>query len=205
MTEGPAVMIPEIRAAGADAEADDAAIITESLGQPERFAVIFDRYFSEVHRYVERRLGTEAADEVASDTFLVAFGKRDQYRSERLSARPWLYGIATNLIGKHRRRSGSAFRAHQRAGLADVAERYDDQVAERVSAQQRRAELTRALAGLPSGERDVLLLVALAEFSHDEVAQALGISYGTVASRLSRARAKLRRCLATDPAATDKE
>jgi DNA-binding CsgD family transcriptional regulator len=68
-----------------------------------------------------------------------------------------------------------------------------------VSAQQRHAELTGALAGLSRGERDVLLLVALAEFSHDEVAQALGISYGTVASRLSRARAKLRHSLASTP------
>jgi RNA polymerase sigma-70 factor, ECF subfamily len=45
--------------------------------------VIFDRYFAEVHRYVERRLGTEAADEIASDTFLVAFGRRERYRPER--------------------------------------------------------------------------------------------------------------------------
>jgi DNA-directed RNA polymerase specialized sigma24 family protein len=49
------------------------------------------------------------------------------------------------------------------------------------------------VAGLARG--DALLLVALADFSHDEVAQALGIPYGTVASRLSRARAKLRRTL----------
>ena len=190
----------------ADADTDDAAIIAESLQQPERFAVIFDRYFAEVHRYVERRLGTDVADEIASDTFLVAFGKRDRFRTERATARPWLYGIATNLIGKHRRRSGSALRAYQRVGPADAAEGHDDQVAARVSAQQRRAELSQALAGLSRGERDVLLLVALAEFSHDEVAQALGISYGTVASRLSRARAKLRQSLsATAPAGTDKE
>jgi RNA polymerase sigma factor (sigma-70 family) len=195
------VAFPEVgvRPAG---EVDDAAIIAESLAQPERFAVIFDRYFAEVHRYVERRVGTEAADEIASDTFLAAFGKRGRYRAERRDARPWLYGIATNLIGKHRRRSGSAVRAYRRAGLSDIAECHDDQVAARVSAQQRRAELARALAGLSKGERDVLLLVALADFSHEEVAQALGISYGTVASRLSRARAKLRRCLAT---ATDKD
>jgi RNA polymerase sigma-70 factor (ECF subfamily) len=197
------VTFPETRAR-ADGDIDDAAIITESLRQPERFAVIFDRYFAEVHRYVERRLGTDAADEIASDTFLTAFGKRERYRTERSTARPWLYGIATNLIGKYRRRSSSALRAYQRAGPADAAEGHDDQVAARVSAQQRHAELTRALAGLSRGERDVLLLVALAEFSHDEVAQALGISYGTVASRLSRARAKLRQSLAT-PAGTDKE
>jgi RNA polymerase sigma-70 factor (ECF subfamily) len=198
------VAFPEV-GVQAGGDVDDAAIITESLARPERFAVIFDRYFAEVHRYAERRVGTDAADEIASDTFLVAFGKRERYRVERRDARPWLYGIATNLIGKHRRRSGSTVRAYQHAGLADTTESYDDQVAARVSAQQRRAELTQALAELSRGERDVLLLVALAEFSHDEVAQALGISYGTVASRLSRARAKLRRCLATTPTATEKD
>ena len=188
-----------------DAGVDDAVVITASLDQPERFAVIFDRYFAEVHRYVERRLGTEAADDIAADTFLVAFGKRRRYRPEQRNARPWLYGIATNLIGKHRRRRTTAIRAYQRAGAADVSEGHDDQVAARVSAQQRHAELTRALAGLSRGERDVVLLVALADFSHDEVAQALGIPYGTVASRLSRARAKLRQRLAATPARLEEE
>lgn len=189
-----------------DSGVDDAAIISESLRLPERFAVIFDRYFAELHRYVERRLGTEAADELASDTFLIAFARRDRYRPQQRNARPWLYGIATNLIGKHRRRHSSALRAYLRAGLAEVAESHDDQVAARVSAQQRHAELAGALAGLSQGERDVLLLVALAEFSHGEVAEALGISYGTVASRLSRARAKLRQSLAaTTPPGHDEE
>jgi RNA polymerase sigma factor (sigma-70 family) len=176
----------------ADRSADDGVIIARSVRHPETFAEIFDRYFADVHRYVERRLDTEAADEIASDTFLTAFRKRDSYRAESLSARPWLYGIATNLIGKHRRRRGSTLRAYQRLGAADSVESHAEDVVARVSAEQRRADLTRALAALSKGERDVLMLVALADFSHEEVAQALGIAYGTVASRLSRARAKLR-------------
>ncbi len=188
---------PETQLRAATGGTGDAAVIAGSLAQPERFAVIFDRYFAEVHRYVERRLGTEAADEIAAGTFLVAFGKRGSYRPGQQNARPWLYGIATNLIGKHRRRRASAQRAYQRAGHADVAEGHDDQVAARVSAQQQHAELAAALAGLSRGERDVLLLVALAELSNDEVAQALGIPYGTVASRVSRARTKLRQRLTT--------
>jgi RNA polymerase sigma factor (sigma-70 family) len=61
-----------------------------------------------------------------------------------------------------------------------------------VSAQMAQPQLAKALATLPQGERDVILLVALGQLSHDEVAQALGISPGTVGSRLSRARKKLR-------------
>jgi RNA polymerase sigma factor (sigma-70 family) len=173
--------------------ASDADIIGESRQRPERFAVIFDRYFAEVHRYIERRLGSDLADDLASDTFLAAFGKRDRYDTDRPVARPWLYGIATNLIGKHRRRQTSTFRAYQRAVAPDDADGHEDQVAARVSAQRQRADLARALERLSAGERDVLLLVALVDFTHEEVAQALGISYGTVGSRLSRARAKLRR------------
>ncbi len=75
-------------------EADDATVIAESLARPERFAVIFDRYFAEVHRYAERRLGTEAADEIASDTFLAAFGKRDRYRPGEPTTTRWRRGSA---------------------------------------------------------------------------------------------------------------
>ena len=176
-------------------EASDADIIGESRHQPERFAAIFDRHFSEVHRYVERRLGGDIADDIASDTFLTAFGKRDSYDTSRPDARPWLYGIATNLVGKHRRRQTSALRAYRLAATTDTLGGHEDQVAARVSAQRRRGELVHALARLSPGEQDVLFLVALAEFTHQEVAEALGISYGTVGSRLSRARAKLSRHL----------
>lgn len=61
-------------------------------------------------------------------------------------------------------------------------------------------ELLAALAGLPQGERDVVLLVALGQLSHEEVAQALGISAGTVGSRLSRARDSLIPLLSELPA-----
>ncbi|MFD0539317.1 RNA polymerase sigma factor [Actinomadura luteofluorescens] len=76
-----------------------------------------------------------------------------------------------------------------------------DRVDARVSAQGLRGPLAGALAALPAGERDVLLLVALADLTHEEIAAALGIPYGTVGSRLSRARKKVRAALGgTDPA-----
>ncbi len=59
-------------------------------------------------------------------------------------------------------------------------------------------QLAKALSRLSSGERDVLLLVALADLGYAEVAQALGISPGTVGSRLTRARRKLTPVLAQE-------
>ena len=79
-----------------------------------------------------------------------------------------------------------------RAGIEPAASGHESRVVAVVSAQMARPHLARALAALPRGERDVILLVALGQLSHDEVAQALGISPGTVGSRLSRARKRLR-------------
>jgi RNA polymerase sigma-70 factor (ECF subfamily) len=74
-------------------------------------------------------------------------------------------------------------------------EGHDDRVAAQVSAQGLRPDLAAAIAKLNKGDRDVLLLVALAGLGHDEIAAALEIPYGTVGSRLNRARKKLRAAL----------
>lgn len=95
----------------------DAAVIEESWTEPERFAAIFDRYFSEVHRYIARRIGPAVADDLAGEVFLTAFAQRRKYDTERGCARPWLYGIATNLIGSHRRHERRMLRAIVRTGL----------------------------------------------------------------------------------------
>jgi RNA polymerase sigma-70 factor (ECF subfamily) len=81
----------------------DAAIIRQSQQEPECFAPVFDRYYAQIHGYVARRLGASLADDVAAETFLIAFARRDQYDVSWQSARPWLYGIASHLISGQRR------------------------------------------------------------------------------------------------------
>jgi DNA-directed RNA polymerase specialized sigma24 family protein len=63
--------------------------------------LLFRRYAPEVQRYVRRRLGADAADDVVAETFLAAFRQRHRYDFGRMNARPWLYGIATHRIGRH--------------------------------------------------------------------------------------------------------
>src|SRR5688572_6710698 len=82
---------------------DDSTIIEGSLRDPERFAVIFDRHAPYIQRYLARRLGHQIADDLVSETFLTAFRKRVRYDLGQRDARPWLYGIASNLAGQHRR------------------------------------------------------------------------------------------------------
>lgn len=152
----------------------DASVIERSWDEPEAFAVLFDRHADSVHRYAARRLGAEAAEDVMAETFTTAFQQRFRFNTELADARPWLFGIATNLIGRHRRAEGRRLKAIGRlpSGVpGDQAEEtVADRVAARVSAQALRRELAGALARLPARHRDVLLLVAWADLGYEEVA-----------------------------------
>jgi RNA polymerase sigma factor (sigma-70 family) len=173
----------------------DAELIGASIEDPEDFATLFDRHFDAVHRYLERRLGREVADELAAETFLQAFVARARYDRSHKSARPWLFGIAANLARHQRRTEGRRRRAYARAASeATTAEAIE--VDARVDAAARWPALAHALSSLADADRDALLLYAWADLSYDEVGQALAIPTGTVKSRISRARARLRELLA---------
>jgi RNA polymerase sigma factor (sigma-70 family) len=175
---------------------DDGEAIAGSVEDPEQFAVVFRRHALDIQRYVVRRLGASVADDVVAETFLTAFRLRATYQRGRRDARPWLYGIATNLIGHHRRAEIRQYRALARTGIDPVAEPFTEHVDARVSARGESPRLAAALAKLPAGHRDALLLVAWGELTYDQVAVALGVPVGTVRSRLSRARSALRQALA---------
>ena len=175
---------------------DDSALIAESLRRPEAFAELFDRYSGLLYRYTSRRLGPESAEDLVGDTFAIAFAKRARYDTSYADARPWLFGILTKLISRHRRREAARYRAWERSTPPAVyVDSPADRVAEGVTAQASRGELALALAALPGGDRDVLLLVAWGDFTYEEVARALDIPIGTVRSRLNRARRKVRAAL----------
>jgi RNA polymerase sigma-70 factor, ECF subfamily len=176
---------------------DDAALIAQSLGAPERFGVLFDRHAPAIYRYIARRLGRDSADDLVAETFLAAFRQRGRYDRAHADARPWLYGIATRLIGRHRRDEVRFFRAIARTGVDPAVELIADQVTSRVAAQAASRELAAAIASLPPGHRDVLLLIA-SGLGYQETAAALGVPVGTVSSRLLRARRRVR-ALISDP------
>jgi RNA polymerase sigma factor (sigma-70 family) len=147
------------------------------------FDAAFQAEFASLHRYVARRVGASAADELAAETFAVAFRNWERLDPER-PVRPWLYGIAANLMRHHWRKERRMLRAYARTGIDPV-------FAEDEHAEDTR-ELASALAELRRDEREILLLHAWAELTDSEIAAALGIPAGTVKSRLSRTREKLR-------------
>jgi RNA polymerase sigma factor (sigma-70 family) len=183
--------------------ATDAAIIEQSMRDPETFAVIFDRYYPLIHGYAARRLGASLADDVAAETFLLAFDGRGKYDVSRQDARPWLYGIASNLISRHHRAEVRQYRALARTGVDAVSEGHADHVAVRLDAQAHRGRLAAALAEISEGDRDVLLLVAWAELTSEKAGEALGIPAGTARSRLYRARKRIQAALGRNDLTTE--
>jgi RNA polymerase sigma factor (sigma-70 family) len=178
---------------------DDAAVIEGSRRRPERFAEIFDRHAAHIQRYLARRLGRQVADDLVAETFLVAFGQRERYDLSRPDARPWLYGIATNLARQHLRAEVREYRLRATVGPEPDADGHADRVAAQVTAAAMHRMLAAALADLADGDREVLLLIAWEGLTYDEAAEALAIPIGTVRSRLHRARRLVRAALTKEP------
>jgi RNA polymerase sigma factor (sigma-70 family) len=174
----------------------DSEVISRSRDEPELFALLYRRHASALGRYVCRRLGPGLADDIVAETFLTAFRQRFGYDPARSHALPWLHGIAANLIRRHYRDEERKLRALERTGVDPVAESAADLAEARLASDAASRAVAAALASLSPQHRDVVLLVMWAELTYDEVAVALGIPEGTVRSRMSRARTRLRISLA---------
>ncbi len=161
-----------------------------SVASPGDFAAIFDRHFDAVYAYLQRRIGRHVAEELAAETFLVAFDNRERYDTSRPRALPWLLGIATNLLRGHRRREVRELRAYARSASDPLLDAFEG-VEERLDASEERRALVEGLDALSADERDVLLLAAWGDLSYAEIAEALEIPPGTVRSRLARARGRM--------------
>lgn len=154
------------------------------------FDEVFAAEFEALHGYVARRLGRSAADDLTAETFAIACRRWDDLDPTR-PARPWLYGIAANLMRHHRRKERRMLLAYARTGDDPVLAEEDVDL-RRVAARALQPRLAAALADLRREEREVLLLHAWAELSDTEIAESLSLPVGTVKSRLSRAREHLR-------------
>jgi RNA polymerase sigma factor (sigma-70 family) len=171
-------------------EPSDSEALRASRKDARAFVVIFERHFDAVSRYLRRRVPADLADDLTAETFVRAFQHRRRYRALRDDARPWLFGIAMNLVREHLR--------HEQRELRAFARTYVDPVDEVAPSDRAAGAVAGALASLTDGERDVLFLHAWADLDYDEIAEALTIPGGTVRSRLHRARAKLRELLADE-------
>lgn len=171
----------------------DSEIITRSLTQPEAFADVFDRHARAVNAFAAYRVGRSVAEDVLSETFLVAFRRRADFDRDAESALPWLIGIASRLIRRYR-----AVEARHWLSFMASTTREDhtslgglEEAMSRVDAEREVAALKSRIAALAPRDRETLLLYAWQGMSYEEISDALGIPVGTVRSRLNRVRKRL--------------
>lgn len=174
-------------------ELTDAALWERAAaGDTDAFGTLFERHATTVYNYCFRRTGDwSQAEELTSIVFLEAWRRRNQVELERDEAIPWLLGVATNVIRNQRRsqrRHRAALARLPRERVPDFAADVDERLDEE---RQMRAAL-RALQRLPGADQDVLALCVWEELTYEQAALALRVPIGTVRSRLSRARARLR-------------
>jgi len=164
--------------------------------EPIVFVAMVRDHSAAVHAYLARRAGRQAADDLLGEVWLRAFRSRHNLDQAWETPRPWLYGIARNVL-----------RAHWRLRVEGPDPSVDGQddpwagVDDRLDARRLAPELSRGLAKLSPDDREILLLVAWEELSPAEVSVALELPQGTARSRLHRARHLLQHHLDTDPTA----
>lgn len=171
----------------------DADVLSQARVRPELMGVVYERHARSVHRYLSRRVGSAAADDLLGDVFVAAVEARLRVRPHPSgSALPWLYGIAGNVVRASRRKVLGPVPAE----TATVTATFDwDAVDDRLDATSRRTELRAALAELTDAERELLLLVAWEGLSPAEAGQALGLTAVAARSRLHRARTRAQAAL----------
>jgi RNA polymerase sigma factor (sigma-70 family) len=161
-------------------------------GDPDSFGVLFERHVGAVYNYLFRRTADwSLAEDLTSVVFLEAWRKRADVQLEDDRALPWLLGVATNVL-RNRRRSQWRYRAALHRLPRERVENFADDADARVDDERRMRSVLRSLGMLPRHEQEVLTLCAWAGLSYEEAAVALDLPVGTVRSRLSRARARMR-------------
>lgn len=174
-------------------ELDDGVLWSRSrAGDAAAFGLLFERHAKAIYNYCFRRVGDWAvAEDLLSIVFLEVWRRRDK-DLPRDKVRPWLYGIATNVV-RNRRRAERRFAAALRRFSEQQSDPgFSDLVDERLDDERRMHEALALISRLPRHEQDVFVLCTWSELSYEDVALALGVPAGTVRSRLSRARERLR-------------
>lgn len=170
-----------------------------SEGNPRAFEVLFDRYADFIYNFAFRRTGSwDSAEEIVSAVFLEAWRQRQRVETLDGSIRPWLTGVALNLIRRHWRDADRLRRASLRLA-ADHHHDHAGDVADRLDAEQQMARILDTLDDLPGDQREVLELWAWEELSYRDISRVLGIPLGTVRSRLHRGRERLQHGRGTPP------
>jgi RNA polymerase sigma factor (sigma-70 family) len=160
-------------------------------GDTAAFAELFDRYARDVYNFVFRRMASwDLAEELTSAVFMEAWRRRTEVEVEHISLRPWLFGVALNLL-RNRSRSVQRRGAAEARLQPETAPDFAEDLASRIDDERLMRRTLEVFEDLSADEQDVLGLAAWEGLSYIEIAVALGVPIGTVRSRIHRARRHL--------------
>jgi RNA polymerase sigma-70 factor (ECF subfamily) len=169
-------------------------------GDPEAFRELFRQQSRAVYNHAFRLTGNwSSAEEVVSLTFLEAWRLRHKVEIDERPLRPWLLGIATNVVRNFTRASRRYAAAISRIPPHPEVPDFAPDVADRLDAVDHGRGALALLRQLRRAEREVFVLCAWSGLDASQAAEALGIPVGTAKSRLFRAKKKLRSLLAEKP------
>jgi RNA polymerase sigma-70 factor (ECF subfamily) len=161
-------------------------------GDASAFGVLFERHSRAVYNFCFRRTGDwTVAEDLTSVVFLEAWRRRGEVRLKDGRALPWLLGVAVNVL-RNRRRSERRHRAALERLPIQRAVDFADDADGRLDDELRMRATLRTIAKLPRREQEVLALCVWSGLSYEDAALALNLPVGTVRSRLSRARVRVR-------------
>jgi RNA polymerase sigma-70 factor (ECF subfamily) len=168
----------------------------------DRFKAVYDQHYPAVLRYAARRVGAEAARDIAAETFLTAWRRLDRVPPGQ--PLPWLYATARRCLANElrrrdrRERLDSRIRAEATRGQDVAGPEPSQQVADRLA-------VLAALASLRPNDQEALRLIEWEQLDVAAAAQAMGCSAATFRVRLHRARHRLARALgqADEPGGSD--
>jgi len=149
---------------------------------------VFDAHQQAIRAYCVRRLPVSDADDAVAEVFLTYWRRLDEAPAEP-HCRPWLYGIARNVIRNSRRSIIRFNRLQDRASRQPKLPVESPEVVVVRSAEEER--LYHALGRLRDSEREILLLRAWEGLSSAEIATVMGLTPKAVDNRLARVREKL--------------
>ncbi len=158
----------------------------------QRFRSLYEANYGAIHAYASRRVGLQAADEIAAETFLVTWRRMDAVPGEPL---PWLYGVARNVVARH-------WTAAKRDSLTEAALVRERMESAYATSSLDDPELWQAWERLRPPDREVLALIAWEELTVAQAARVLGCSAAVFSVRLHRARRRLGRRLASGASRT---
>jgi RNA polymerase sigma-70 factor (ECF subfamily) len=173
-----------------DRDADDRLLARSGRGEGEAFRCLVDRHAGQVQSLARSVLGSVAdAEEVTQEVFLIVWKKAESWRPGSARFSTWLHRVTLNQSLNYRQR-----RVLKYEPLEEVPELKDpgSPPDERLDAQQWKERITKAVDGLPEGQRTAIVLTYGSGLTNAEAARVMNVSIKALEALLVRARRRLR-------------